>query len=547
MKRAAIAGFLLLALASVARAQDAPPDPFLTSRLQPGATLERYLQTLRAEFIRIDADGDGKIDAADLAIHVAVSESMLRTSFAMQIMAADLDGDGAVTADEMRRKLRYDRRNPGAQSPNPSQAAAVQQQIDAQIERWMQADADKDGRVTWQEAIEAAKKQPNYARAIDMAAGQAINQILALAPDDKKSLTLPQFEAKATAFFRAADTDNNGTISSDEAERLQRAANQLAAEVARQRALEAKGLDCEMPKASPASKVLLLGAYETDSLSTVALGSQDEVTGVGNVAVEAGSEPLYLVIASYRPTIWRFSGSTERIERVVVLAQRSWHDKTTNKPVALAGVVGLPADKVSFPKRTDCMQYFHEVPSVASAQAAGVVRVMAGKAPDVVAGKYELNTFHVPSARIEAVKNDRPRVLVIQKSAGTLTIEGDPRNIQVVTPNGNLERELLRFNPGGVVAVEADKVVASVKAEPYEVLPEQAGLIQLVQSGALTQNRMGEFLINRKIRYPAGLAGAHSVKFLLRRGVPAPDGSPGHSCVMSEEAGQAVANANLCR
>jgi len=85
--------------------------------------------------------------------------------------------------------------------------------------------------------------------------------------------------------------------------------------------------------------------------------------------------------------------------------------------------------------------------------------------------------------------------------------------------------------------IAADQVVASTSAEPYEVLPEQAGLIQLVQSGALTQNALGEFLINRKIRFPAGLAGAHSVKFLLRLGVPEPEGDPGHSTVISEDTG----------
>lgn len=72
------------------------------------------------------------------------------------------------------------------------------------------------------------------------------------------------------------------------------------------------------------------------------------------------------------------------------------------------------------------------------------------------------------------------------------------------------------------------------------MLPQQAGLIQLVQQGALTQNSSGEFPIHRKIRFPAGLAGAHSVKFLLLRGVPLPDGDPAHSEVVSEETGQPI-------
>jgi hypothetical protein len=49
-----------------------------------------------------------------------------------------------------------------------------------------------------------------------------------------------------------------------------------------------------------------------------------------------------------------------------------------------------------------------------------------------------------------------------------------------------------------------------------------------------------EFRIVRKMRFPAGLSGAHSVRFILARGVPMPDGSPGHSTVISEETGQPV-------
>jgi hypothetical protein len=50
----------------------------------------------------------------------------------------------------------------------------------------------------------------------------------------------------------------------------------------------------------------------------------------------------------------------------------------------------------------------------------------------------------------------------------------------------------------------------------------------------------GEFLIQEKIRYPAGLYGGYSVKFLLPRGVPNPDGDAGHSHVISEETGRPV-------
>ena len=102
----------------------------------------------------------------------------------------------------------------------------------------------------------------------------------------------------------------------------------------------------------------------------------------------------------------------------------------------------------------------------------------------------------------------------------------------------NPDAELDQYHPGGVVAIDAKTVVASVPAEAYEVLPQEAGLSQLLKSGALSRNGNKEFLINKEMRFPGGLSGAHSVRFLLRRGVPKPSGHPGHSIVMSEETGE---------
>jgi len=366
------------------------------------------LQNLRQEFSRLDADGDGKLDAADLESHTIMARAMFRNSFAMQIMAADLDGDGFVTADEIRRKLHYDRRNVAAQTPPGT--PSPEQQIEAQVRKWLQADTDKDGKVTWHEALEAATREPNYGRSVEQF-GSLIRQLQELAPQGKSVVTLADLVAAATAFFRRVDTDNNGTISTEELEAVRQT-------MSRYQALEQVRANCEMPKASQPAKVVLLGLYETESLSSVALGSQDEVTGVGDVAVEPGHDPLYIVIAGYRPTIWRFSGSLQRIERVVVLAQRGLTTKGSSNVMPLAGVVGVTRDKISFPK-PNCIASFSETPSIASAQAAGAVRVAAGKAPDVIAGKYKLNKFNVPSGKIEVIEPDRPRVLVIEKPGGT--------------------------------------------------------------------------------------------------------------------------------
>ncbi len=55
----------------------------------------------------------------------------------------------------------------------------------------------------------------------------------------------------------------------------------------------------------------------------------------------------------------------------------------------------------------------------------------------------------------------------------------------------------------------------------------------------------GELKIVKKLRFPAGLSGGHSVAFILGKGVPMPEGSPGHSRVVSEETGQIIAGPGL--
>jgi hypothetical protein len=100
----------------------------------------------------------------------------------------------------------------------------------------------------------------------------------------------------------------------------------------------------------------------------------------------------------------------------------------------------------------------------------------------------------------------------------------------------DLASELNRLYPGGVLVIDPATLVASQPAERYEVLPNYAGLMQLVENGALTRNRGGEFLIQGTMRFPAEVEG----KFLLLRGVPLPRGNPGRATVISEETGQPI-------
>ena len=89
--------------------------------------------------------------------------------------------------------------------------------------------------------------------------------------------------------------------------------------------------------------------------------------------------------------------------------------------------------------------------------------------------------------------------------------------------------ELLRFSPGGISRVDSASVVSAVPVAPYRVLPQEAGVRQLVRSGALARTSSGSYgsyRVTRAIDMPAGLCGAHSI----RLSAPSPDLIRGDAC-----------------
>jgi Ca2+-binding EF-hand superfamily protein len=586
----ALAGFFgLCPPTSPAAAQTQAPAPSreaamqtLLAQMQPGATLGGYLERLRQDFRQLDADQDGVLTAADADLHDAVVRAQMRMLAAMQILRADLDGDGVVTADEVRRLLLYERRT--------QSGASAGQSIDAEVSRLLAADKDHDGKITLAEAMNAAEIRPENRAAVGLLGGlsQRVRQLLTLSRSGDGKLSLADFEAAGTEQFHSVDVDGNGTISQDELNTFrQRQADELRqkmnaareAEQSRQRELRQQAdaareaeqqAECAMPKASEAAKVVVLSAHRSEALARVGLGSQDIATGTGEIRIEPGAEPLYVVVISQEPTIWRLTGATDRIERLVAVGMTPVEPtRLTNggrvltlqagqapqiftklaaatappgnaKPVPLIGIGGLPAERVSVLTRAGCLKAFTEAKSSDAAYSLAAVRRASGKDPAVVAGRYNVGAFVLPSGEIRSAYDDKtqPRLTIV-KEFGTLTLKGDTNGVVVRTGPLDLDTELAETSPGGVVDLDEKTVVASAPVVRYTILPGLAGLQQLQNSGALSRTSRGEFVIHGPIRFPAGLAG-HAVKFLLLRDVPMPEGDPGDATLISEETGMVI-------
>jgi Ca2+-binding EF-hand superfamily protein len=217
---------IICALVAIVRplAAQSPPNTatpaeaakFLAFRIGTNVTLDRYLQTLGSDFHRADANGDGVVSTADIALHVAVQSAISRTMYASEVMAADLDGDGVVSEAELRQKLSYDERMSHITAAlTPSQPEKpldeeAERRIEQRVARMMPADADKDGRITWNEAIAYFGATPDHRQIMTFGQEMVSVLLLALAPPGKESVTLGDVEAAGEALFREIDETTTG-------------------------------------------------------------------------------------------------------------------------------------------------------------------------------------------------------------------------------------------------------------------------------------------------------------------------------------------------
>ena len=76
--------------------------------------------------------------------------------------------------------------------------------------------------------------------------------------------------------------------------------------------------------------------------------------------------------------------------------------------------------------------------------------------------------------------------------------------------------------------------------------PPIAGQHKPTPSRSVMLTHRPSYVVLRAFTYPAGLYGAHSVSFFIPRGVPRPQGQPGHSSVYDFSTLQCRMGAMLC-
>ena len=464
----AVAG-LVAAQISRDASLDGVPDA-LVNGLHPGANIEQYVAQTVGQLRMLDRANDG-LDRGDIEFQDLQRAAQERAQNIQQVLVHDYDGDFRVTRAEILLGAR-------------GEEERKSEQVDATLKLY---DRDGDGIVTLQEA---ATRERNRRQ------DRSFEALLALDPNGDGKLTAAELMTRARQAFEQVDTNGDGTLSQEEY-----AVVSGRIEDAR---MARNTPSCDLPAARKDAQLVVFGAYESEAISSVVVGDQDNETNLFDVTIEPGSRPLYLVLTSYESMIWRLRGATDRVDRIVVSSSQS-----APGGGSASGVIGAPAAKVHI-ARSGCPSAFNGATEPAAKQSLATIRASLQRSPDAVFATYSQQAVALPSGTFASARNSRASL---------------PKGFDAAT-----WPDAVRYWPAGLVAVDPAKVVATAKVEKYRVLPSQMGISQLIGSGAIRREGGDTFRVVRPIAHmPPSMGGAHSVTLIFPEGVPVPPGDRGHS------------------
>jgi len=448
----------------------------------------------------LDISSDGVVTGEDIETRKMVEQAQRRASQIGQFLAADLDGDGAITQEER---------------SSVNSRLAVEMEV-----LFARGDSDGDKIISIIELLRYMKTQ---------------------APQQRNHR---ETRYKTLLLF---DMDQDKTVTTDEViaaiDAIAAAAKDLGANSARPNIRnQTKSTHCEAEKTQEGTDLVVLSINEGAVLSSVAVAGMDEITSVARLVIEPGETPIHLFLAARSNTIWDISGATKRLSKVIV--QRS---DRSGKPGA--GVLGIPREKVQFVVAGSCLEPIRKLEGAKATIAYKQAARSFGRDPEHMLAFSSIKSVELPSGDGNKWDRRRQSTLSYNGKRYELTPEG-PKLLDEGEGRSSLEeiygtdkafRSLMRFHPNGVQSIAAGDVIAPGDVNTYDVLPQEAGLLQLLLEKKLRYTRDGYFVIEKPIpRFPTGLHGSHAVKFMLAEGVPMPGGSPGHSGVISGETGLCI-------
>lgn len=515
LRNIAYASLILLAGTSALHAQSVTqitsPTPRPNFPARPQADPLRVHQQYREAHVSVilqqlrQAAADKKtLTRADIDRKIAQMKGARKAGILNGFFMMDLNGDNVLDKEEL---------------------AAPQMDETNSVFKTMvvTADANGDGTVTLVEASDHIANQVDL-RGTTQSIAALYEQLLALDPNKDGKLTAAELETLALQSFAKVDTDGDGIISKEESA----AAAPATALRARPNPPASMGSRCALPGIGDDQKLYVVTAYEGGTLSNTTVAGQDEETETSIIKIAEGRDPIYLAVSSYTPMIWRITGNTDRVARFFGSGRQG------------VGVVGLPKDKVTLVGDRECITRLENAsPELEQRQ----LSKLFNRLPEGISSVYTSGNLNLPDDFKQ--RNSRSVAATMGRRSLTFTLDGLPQKTigQDVEPT---LKSLRRFSPGGVADIDPAQVVASGKAERYQVLPQEAGLVQLLQNGSLKAagsrppGHPGYLALKEFPRFPAGLAGSHSVSFEFPSTMKLPEGNPGNSSVIVQPASESA-------
>lgn len=255
--------------------------------------------------------------------------------------------------------------------------------------------------------------------------------------------------------------------------------------------------------------IFAAGAYSGRKIAFQIDQSGHEGTQI-DVAVNSPGKPVVLMLGAYEPTIWNIGWSTGT--NILAVLVSGYHRQ------AVAGLEkDTPLLNSSYDNRGSCGYFYVSNDNLTALNP--MARRVFGRSVDMV--------FPAEKGRVvigEPLRADTDLVTSPDVSPASFHDKDAP----VAGPAG-LEDAVRKGYLRKATAEDADAWVdALMQNQPQRDVPPVAGKDI---SKPPRPHMHNAYVVLKPFTYPAGLYGGNSATFLIPKGVPRPDGNPGHSAV----------------
>jgi len=255
--------------------------------------------------------------------------------------------------------------------------------------------------------------------------------------------------------------------------------------------------------------VFAAGAYSGRKISFQIDQSGHEGTQI-DVAVNSPNKPVVLMLGAYEPTIWNIGWSKET--KILAVLVSGYHRQ------AVAGLEkNIPQLNSSYDNRGPCGYFYVTNDNLAGLNP--MARRVFGRPVEMV--------FPAENGRV-VIGEPLQRDTKLVTSAETSPASFYDKDASIAGPAGledAVRKGLLRKATPADADAWADAVLQN---SPQRDIPPVAG------TGIPKPPRpdiYNGYVVLKSFTYPAGLYGGNSATFIIPKGIPRPDGNPGHSAV----------------